>query len=303
MYAISRRAFLKTASASAACAALWNSAPWLMADPLGLPLGLQLYSVRAILPKDYEGTLKQLSALGYREVEAAGFFGHTPAQVKQAMEQAGLHCVSAHYPMVQLQPHVDEVIQFGKDLGLDYIVCASPGLKDPSGVKDPGSRAAREAMTLDDWRWNADQFNHIGERVHAAGMKFAYHNHTPEFRSENGVMFYDELLRSTDPSKVAMELDCGWAIVAGQNPVNLLTRYPARISMLHVKDFKITAAVTPANAPPSTELGRGTIDYRPIFEAAKKAKIEHAFVEQEEFDMPAMEALKVDADYMRALKV
>jgi sugar phosphate isomerase/epimerase len=191
MGGISRRNFLKAASASAACAALWNSAPWLMADPLGLPLGLQLYSVRDILPKDYEGTLKQLSALGYREVEAASFFSHTPDQVKLAMVQAGLRCVSAHYSMVQLQPHVDEIIQFGKDLGLDYIVCSSPGLKDPSGVKDPGSRAAREAMTLDDWRWNADQFNHIGERVHAAGMKFAYHNHTPEFRSQNGVMFYD----------------------------------------------------------------------------------------------------------------
>ncbi|MGB6675756.1 MAG: sugar phosphate isomerase/epimerase [Terriglobales bacterium] len=302
MQGMSRRAFLKTASASAAGAALWNSAPWLMADPLGLPLGLQLYSVRDILPKDYEGTLKQLSALGYRAVEAAGFFGRTPAQVKLAMDQAGLHCVSAHYPMVQLQPHLDEIIQFGKDLGLDYIVCASPGLKDPSGVKAP-SRADRESMTLEDWRWNAEQFNHIGERVHAAGMKFAYHNHTPEFRSQNGVMFYDELLRSTDPSKVAMELDCGWAIVAGQNPVNLLTRYPTRISMLHVKDFKMTATTNPSNAPPSTELGRGTIDYRPIFEAAKKAHIEHAFVEQEEFDMPPMEALKVDADYMHALKV
>ncbi len=73
-----------------------------MADPLGLPLGLQLYSVRDILPKDYEGTLKKLSAIGYREVEAAGFFGRTPAQVKLAMDQAGLRCVSAHYPMVQL---------------------------------------------------------------------------------------------------------------------------------------------------------------------------------------------------------
>src|ERR1700683_1330639 len=303
MNQISRRTFLKTASVSAASAALWNKVPRLMANPLGLPLGLQLYSVRDILPKDYEGTLRQLGALGYREVEAAGFFGRTPAQVRQAMDQAGLRCVSAHYPLKDLLPKLNDRIQYGKDLGLEYIVCAAPMLKDPSRVKDANSRAARESMTLEDWRWNAEQFNHIGERVHAGGMKFAYHNHTPEFRSENGVVFYDEVLRSTDPSKVAMELDCGWAIVAGQNPVNLLTRYPARISMLHVKDFKITAAVTPANAPPSTELGRGTIDYRPIFEAAKKAKIEHAFVEQEEFDMPAMEALKVDADYMRALKV
>jgi sugar phosphate isomerase/epimerase len=296
---ISRRTFLKTASASAACAALWNSAPWLMANALGLPLGVQLYSVRDLLPKDYEGTLKQLGAIGYREVEAAGFFDHTPSQVKRAMDHAGLQCVSAHYPMTQLNPKLDEIIQFCKDLGLNYIVCAAPILKDQSRFKDPGSRAARESMTLDDWRWNAEQFNRIGDRVHAAGMKFAYHNHTPEFRSENGVMFYDELLRLTDPSKVAMELDCGWAIVAGQNPVELLTRYPTRISMLHVKDFNITATTNPSNAPPSTELGRGTIDYRPIFAAAKKAKIEHAFVEQEEFDMPAMEALKIDAAYMR----
>jgi len=303
MHGISRRAFLKTVSASAVCAAVWNSVPRLMADPLGLPLGLQLYSVRELLPKDYEGTLRQLGAMGYREVEAAGFLDHNTSQVKQAMDQAGLRCVSAHYPMAQLQPKVEEIIQFGKDLGLKYIVCASPMLKDPSRVKDAGSRAAREAMTLDDWRWNAEQFNHIGERVNAAGIRFAYHNHMTEFRTENGVLFYDELLRLTDPTKVKMELDCGWMVLGGKNPADYLTRYSTRFSMLHVKDFKL-AGFTPGSAPPSsTELGRGNIDYRPIFEAAKKASIEHAFVEQEEFDMPPMEALKVDADYMRALKV
>jgi len=294
---------LKTASASAACAALWNSVPQLIANALGLPLGLQLYSVRDILPKDYEGTLHQVAALGYREVEAAGFFGHSPAEVKQAMDRVGLHCVSAHYPLTQLLPKVDETIQFGKDLGLSYIVCSSPMLKDPSRVRDAGSRAARESMTLDDWHWNADQFNRIGEKVNAAGMRFAYHNHTPEFRSENGVVFYDELLRSTDPTKVSMELDCGWAVVAGQKPADLLSRYPTRFSMLHVKDFKMSPTTTPSDPPPSTEMGRGTIDYHPIFEAAKKAHIEHAFVEQEQFDIPPMEALKIDADYMRAVTV
>src|SRR5271155_3982433 len=192
MHRISRRTFLKTASAAAA---LWSSVPRLLANPLGLPLGLQLYSVRDLLPKDYEGTLHQLAALGYREVEAAGFFGHSPSEVKLAMDRAGLHCVSAHYSLKDLLPKVDETIEFGKDLGLNYIVCASPMLKDPSRVKDAGSSAARESMTLDDWRWNAEQFNRIGERVNVAGMRFAYHNHTPEFRAENGVVFYDELLR------------------------------------------------------------------------------------------------------------
>jgi sugar phosphate isomerase/epimerase len=300
MHRTSRRTFLKTATASMAGAAIWNGVPRLMANPLGLPLGLQLYSVRDVLPKDYEGTLRQLGALGYREVEAAGFFSRSPSEVKQAMDQAGLRCVSAHYPLSQLLPKVDETIQYGKDLGLKYIVCASPMLKDPSRVKDPGSRAARESMTIEDWRWNAEQFNRIGERVNAAGMRFAYHNHTPEFRSENGVLFYDELLRSTDPAKVTMELDCGWAAVAGQNPAELLTRNPTRFSMLHVKDFKMGHGVPPLPEPPSTEMGRGVIDYHPIFAAAKKANIEHAFVEQEEFDIPEMEALKVDANYMKA---
>jgi sugar phosphate isomerase/epimerase len=299
MIRISRRTFVKTASASIAGAAFLKSAPRLMANALGLPIGLQLYSVRDLLPIDYDGTLRQLGRLGYQEVEAAGFFGHSPKEVRQAMDHAGLHCVSAHYPLKDLLPKVDEVIRFGKDLGLNSIVCAAPWLKDPSSVKDPGSRAARDTMTLDDWRWNADQFNRIGERVNAAGMRFAYHNHTAEFRSENGVVFYDELLRATDPAKVMMEMDCGWVVIGGKNPADYLNRYPNRFSMLHVKDFKITAATTASAPPPSTEMGHGTIDYHPIFEAAKKARIEHAFVEQEEFDMPPMEALKIDADYMR----
>jgi sugar phosphate isomerase/epimerase len=302
MRTISRRSFLKTATASAVAATLYR-VPRLMADPLGLPLGLQLYSVRTVLPGDYDGTLKQLAALGFREVEAAGFFGRTPAEVKQAMDRAGLRCVSAHYPLKDLLPKLDETIQYGKDLGLNYIVCAAPRLKDPSKAADPVSRSAREKMTLEDWQWNAEQFNHIGERVHAAGMRFAYHNHTPEFRSENGVVFYDELMRLTDPANVSMELDCGWCVVAGKNPADYLKRYPTRIVMLHVKDFKMTPDVTPAAPPPSTELGHGTIDYHAIFEAAKKASIQHAFVEQEEFDMPMMEALKIDADYLHALTV
>jgi sugar phosphate isomerase/epimerase len=302
MKRISRRTFLQAASASAACAAFWKSVPPLMANPLGLPVGLQLYSVRDVLPGDYEGTLKRLAPLGYREVEAAGFFGRSPSAVKQAMVGAGLRCVSAHYPLGALLPKLDETIQYGKDLGLEYIVCSSPMMKNAGPGTDPGSHAARESMKLEDWRWNAEQFNRIGEHVAAAGMRFAYHNHTPEFGGENGVMFYDELLRLTDPAHVSMELDCGWAAVAGQKPADLLSRHATRITMLHVKDFKMSQGANPLPAPPSTELGRGVLDYHAIFDAAKKADIKHAFVEQEEFDMPMFEALKIDADYMRDLK-
>ena len=294
---------MRTASAAAAGAALCGHVPCLMADPLGLPLGLQLYSVRDLLPKDYDGTLRQLGAMGYREVEAAGFFGHDAAEVKQVMDRAGLRCVSAHYSMADLQAKGDEIIRFGKDLGLKYLICSSPSLRDPSRVKPGASRANREAMTLDDWRWNAEQFNPIGERVQAAGMRFGYHNHMTEFRVEGGVLYYDELLRLTDPSRVTMELDCGWMVLGGKNPADYLTRYPTRFSMLHIKDFKVSGFTPGSEPPPSTELGRGSIDYHPIFAAAKNAGIEHAFVEQEQFDMPLLEALKIDADYMHTLTI
>ncbi|MFY9805456.1 MAG: sugar phosphate isomerase/epimerase [Candidatus Acidiferrales bacterium] len=308
MKLISRRAFLHGASASAACAALWSSTPSLLAHPsaappaahpalpLGLPLGLQLYSVRDLLPKDYEGTLSQIGALGYQEMEAAGFFNHTPNEVRQAMDRAGLRCVGAHYSLAQLQPNLDEIMRFGKELGLEFIICAAPMPKS-------SSPANKGPLTLDDWRWNAEQFNGIGKKMHEAGLGFGYHNHMHEFRAENGVLPYDVLLRLTDPAYVKMELDCGWMVLGGQSPADYLTRHPTRFYMLHVKDFKFEGPVNPSAPPPSTELGRGSIDYRPIFEAAKKAPIEHAFIEQEEFDMAPFEALRVDAEYMRGLKV
>jgi sugar phosphate isomerase/epimerase len=288
------------ATAVSAVATLSEIEPLLRANPLSLPLGLQLYSVRELLPADYGGTLRQIAALGYQEVEAAGFFGHSAKEVKLAMNQARLRCVSAHYPLAQLMPNQAEIIQFGMDLGLEYIVCSSPLLKDESRMKSGGARTITDLMTLDDWRWNAEQFNRIGEQVNSAGIRFGYHNHTGEFREFDGVVAYDELMRLTDPAKVTMEMDCGWVTVGGKNPADYLNRYPTRISMLHVKDFNLRGW-TPGNAPPpSTEMGRGSIDYRPIFAAAKKAEIKHAFVEQEEFDIPPMEALKIDAEYMRA---
>src|SRR5579875_778573 len=168
---VSRREFVTAALACAAAAGVRN----LWADPLGLPPGLQLYSVRDLLPKDYAGTLRQLGALGYREVEAAGFYGHTAAEVRQAMDQAGLRCVSAHYALADLKPALDATIVYGQALGLQFIVCSSPMPRNPP--KGASWLQTMSAMTLEDWWWNADQFNQIGQKVKAAGMQFAYHNH------------------------------------------------------------------------------------------------------------------------------
>ena len=104
-------------------------------------------------------------------------------------------------------------------------------------------------------------------------MKFGYHNHTMEFHKTDGVVPYDELLRLTDPAHVTMEMDCGWVTVGGANPIDYLTKYPTRISMLHVKDFKnITPDSSIENVPTIVELGQGSIDYRPIFAAGSQIR-------------------------------
>jgi sugar phosphate isomerase/epimerase len=299
-----RRNFIQSAAAAAVYSSPLFRSDRLMASPFGLPIGLQLYSVREMMAKDYEGTLKQIGALGYQEVEAAGYFDHSSEQVKRAMSSAGLKCVSAHYSYTNFNKDFDKIVAFNKDIGVQYIICAFPGIKDPSRLKDMSYRTQITSFTLEDYRWNADQFNKFGEKLKAAGMKFGYHNHTMEFAKQDGVVPFDEMVRLTDPDLVTFEMDCGWVIVGGANPVDYLKRYPSRISMLHVKDFKHVEKPAPTlEPPPAAELGRGTLDYRLVFEAAKKANIKHYFVEQEEFDLPPMESLKIDADYMKKLTV
>ena len=250
-----------------------------------------------MLPQDYDGTLHKLAALGYREVEAAAFYGHSAAQVKQSMASAGLQCIGAHYPYGQLDQNLDDILPYAGELGLKYIICSSPGRKDQS--KTPGPHPA---LSLEDWRWNADQLNRIGKKVKSAGFQCGYHNHYQEFHEDNGVLPYDELLRLTDPELVTMEMDCGWVVVGGQDPVKYLTDHPRRFSCLHLKDFKRGQPITSRPPPPPTELGRGSIDYRPIFRAAVKDHVRHCYVEQEGFDVPPWESLKIDADYVRNLK-
>jgi sugar phosphate isomerase/epimerase len=281
----SRRSFLKASGALAAAACVGSER--LMAASLHMPIGLQLYSVRNLLPKDFEGTLHQLAAAGYKEVEAAGYFDKTAADFGNALNKAGLKCVSTHHQLVQLKTQFDQLIQYGQALGLEYIICSWAGVhRDPTRKGD---------LNLDDWRYVADQFNAIGEKVKAAGMTFGYHNHTVEFGTENGVVFFDELLKRTDPNLVKFEMDCGWVVGGGHNPVEYLSKFPERFPLLHVKDM----VKGPDGKLRNVVMGKGFIDYKPIFRAATGLK--HYFIEQEEFEGDPMTELREDADFMKKL--
>lgn len=285
----SRRNFLKNTGAVAAAAALGSRN--LVAAPIGKPIGLQLYSVRNLLPKDFDGTLHQLSAAGYREVEAAGYYDKTAADFRHAMSQAGLRCISGHYILTLLRSQLDSLIDYAHGLGLEYMICSSA-----NGVhRDPDAKG--NELSLDDWRFVASEYNRIGEKVKAAGITFGVHNHIPEFANHDGVIVYDELLRLTDPKLVVFEMDCGWVTAAGHNPVDYLSKSPERFPLLHVKDM-----VRDADGKyHSVVMGTGIIDYHPIFRAATGLK--HYFVEQEEFAGDVMTELRADADHMRKFNV
>lgn len=289
MTTISRREFASGVAAFTTFA-LTNRAAF--ANPLGLPMGLQLYSVRDQMRDDFDGTLAGVSAAGFTVVEAAALPKKPAAEVRSSLDEAGLRCVSAHHPFSDLHARFDELADYDKQLGVKFIICASPGHRNAS---------ASSSVTLDDWHYMAEQFNEMGEKLASRGIRFGYHNHVGEFAATDGKTPYLELLRLTDPKKVVFELDCGWASVAGMNPVNILKENPHRIYMLHVKDFKLPPNPSPESHDAKvTELGQGSINYHPIFaEASHSQHIEYAFVEQESFDMPWKESLKVDADYLR----
>jgi sugar phosphate isomerase/epimerase len=219
------------------------------------------------------------------------------------MKEAGLRCVSGHYPMQSWQTQLDVNLKFASEAGLKYVVCSAPALKDPSRVAGMSRKAQQDAMTLEDWRWNASELNRIGEAANKAGLRLAYHNNTNEFRALDGVVPYDELLRLTEPGKVMFELDCGWALVGGADPVAYLKRNAGRIPMIHVKDFHSLTPPTEGGRLLAAEMGQGVMDNRPILEAALRTGVEHCFVEQEGFDMPPLESLKIDAEYMNKFSI
>jgi sugar phosphate isomerase/epimerase len=285
MYCRSRRAFLKTSAAVAASSMVDVDA--LLGATLKLPVGLQLYSVRNLLPKNFQGTLNQLATAGYKEVEAAGYFGRTAADFGNALQNAGLKCVSTHHALAELKSQLSQLIEYGQALGLQYIICSWAGIhRDPARTGE---------LNLDDWRYVADQFNAVGEKVKSAGMTFGYHNHTIEFGTENGIVFYDELLKRTDPKLVVFEMDCGWVVAGGHNPVEYLTKFPDRFPVFHIKDL----VKGPDGKWRNVVMGKGGIDYKPILRAA--TSIKHYFIEQEEFQEDPMTELRQDADFMKKL--
>jgi sugar phosphate isomerase/epimerase len=258
-----------------------------------IPLGLQLYTVRADLAKDYEGTMRQLKAIGLRRVQAnLTMSGKSSADQRKLYDAMGFTWESIHAGGDALRGNVQATVDEAKSVGIKNITCSFPLY--------PVDRAQIMAgPTLDDWKRNAEAFNKAGEACKKAGLTFSYHNHNLEFRKIGEVVPYDLLLKETDPSLVSMEMDIGWVVAGGADPVEYLTKYPTRYSSLHIKDLKKDGIPNFNMKMTSAIIGRGIIDWKKIRVAAHKSSVERAFLEIEEpYDPSPLGMVKASFEYM-----
>jgi sugar phosphate isomerase/epimerase len=305
---LSRRTFIEAGSLAMAGLALPSSrAASSQSGPLGLPIGLQLYTVRPETSRDLQRTLQQIAAIGYREVELAGYYNRSARDLRSLMNGLGLAIPSTHHALRDLLTDTQRQIDFVAELGAQKLVIPFPDVPDNRFAGQPrdAARTIANSMTLDDWKWMAAELNRIGELSRKSGIRTGYHNHNIDFRRIDGVVAYDQLLGGTDASLVTFELDVGWVVAAGADPVAYLKKYPDRISMLHVKDVKrgVPPAVDSTEKSITTELGRGRIDWREIFAAVGPRQLTHYFVEQEHFERPILESVRMDYEYLAQLNV
>jgi sugar phosphate isomerase/epimerase len=302
MRKLTRRSFLSEGALgmlAVSAATEWSSPA--NADPLGVPVGIQLYTVRQELARNFDGTLRQVAAIGYKEVEMAGFYSKTSTEILRSMRSVGLRVISAHYSLDELRQDLDAKIGFAKELGLRYMICPGTSLPHP-----PPRHSGRLRLTLDDWKWNADQFNKVGAQTQKAGIQFGYHNHYLDFIRTEGKIPYNQMLEWCDPQLVKFEIDVGWMVYAGFDPVHYMTRYPGRFPELHIKGVKVGSKpfVSLRGGFPTAELGRDDkVNWKGVFAVARTAGVKHYYLEQESFpDMPMWQALKVDYNYLHRLR-
>jgi sugar phosphate isomerase/epimerase len=294
-----RRTILKdgfAVAAASACSTVLANSLW--AEPIIKLPGIQLYTVDKELKQDVEGTLTKVRAIGYREVEIAGFANLSPKQFRSALQNAGLKCSSSHFFNFGSSDS-GPLFEAANAVGVHYVVT--------SGMSRFTNKPDGAAMDAADFKAMAEFCNQLGEKAKQAGLQLAYHNHNFEFKDlGRGTTGYDVLLENTNPDLVKLELDCGWMAVADKSPVRYFHRYPDRYRMVHIKDFvkptRPSISLAAQDVPQGTVLGTGYIDYHPILKAAKAAGVEHFYVEQEPpfIGMTALEAAARDYAYIRA---
>ncbi|MBO0800926.1 MAG: sugar phosphate isomerase/epimerase, partial [Blastocatellia bacterium] len=235
-------------------------------------IGLQLYTLRKEMETDFEGSLQKAAAIGYNEVEFAGYYKRTPEQVKEILSRFGLTSPSVHVPLTDIQMKLNDSIEAAKVIGHKLIVC--PFLNP------------QDRKSLDDYKRHAETFNKAAAACKKAGIEFAYHNHNFEFDAIDGKLPFDLLLAETDKNLVKFEMDLYWIRKAKQDALAYINKNPGRFVAFHVKDMDKTPQES------FTEVGRGVIDFKQIFAQRNKAGVKYFIVEQDQCPGSPFDSIK-----------
>lgn len=279
----SRRAFLKTSALAAAISKYAGAAK--LKD-----IGVQLYTVRSVLPQKPAEVLNGIRSIGYTQIEGtlAGF-----DKIFPAVKSAGLKPVSMHLDagqILQKSADFDKVPDQLKQWGFTYAVFP---------YVPPNARGGADVI-----KGIAEKLNWAGEKCHAAGLKFAYHNHAFEFAQTDGKPLIQVLLENTDPKLVGLELDCFWVSVAGHDPVEMISSHKGRVILLHLKDKAEGTPVQFNETVPRTafkEVGHGVIDWKKVLKAASAAGVQEYFVEQDQTPGDPLDSLRQSYEYLSKL--
>jgi sugar phosphate isomerase/epimerase len=313
-----RRAFLQKSAIALGGAAITRPA-WATVQN---NVGIQLFTIPQMVAKDFPGTLKQLSDIGYREIEFFGpyafsspktidgwkplaaqmgitqnaFYGYTLSDVRKLLSDLNLTTPSVHLDLITLRENLSASAEALAALGTRYV--ALPALMNPA-----------ERQTLDHYKRLATEFNQIGEKLSKYGLVFTYHNHGYEHAPKDGAVPMDVLLQQTDARYVAFEMDIFWLAAGGGSPIEFLTKYPGRFPLMHVKDaaqpIRFTGdGGTPdqwmALFPKMADPGSGVFDLKSIITTARAQGTKHFYLERDLAPDPAT-TLKNSYAYLSAV--
>lgn len=272
----SRRSFLALAGAAPLAAAA--------ARGKGVPIGLELYSVRGDLQKDLMGTVRGVAKMGYQCVEFySPYYDWTPEKAKEVrkeLDDLGVKCHSTHNGTNSFTPEgIGKAIELNKIIGSKYIVMASPG----------------RVTGIDGWKKVAETLNRASETAKSAGLAVGYHNHQAEWKPVDGQKPL-ELLAANTNKNVVLQLDVGTTVETGNDPVAWIERNPGRIKIVHLKDWSSDKGY-------KVLFGEGASPWKKIFDAAeKKGGVEFYLIEQEGSDLSEMETAKRCLEIYRKLR-
>lgn len=249
--------------------------------------GLQLYTLRDIMPDNTQDVLRQVASFGYKELEGYEgpkglFWGMSNTGFKKFVEDLGMRYVASH---CNFKEDFERKAAEAAAIGMKYLIAPYLGPQ----------------KTLDEYKQAAELFNQKGEVCRRNGIKFAYHNHDYTFKPLNGVFPQDVIMQNTDKNLVDYEMDIYWVVNAGQNPEEWFRKYPDRFRLCHVKDRERGVGETDKNV--SVALGSGTINFPQILKTAAQNGCRHFMVEQEAYvGTTPTEAVQLNARYMKSFR-